>query len=113
MNSVSITADQSLASWRVSADRCRHHGAQPDPKNYFADVEQSAFAPAHVVDGISYSRTKCCRDACSLSDAHRYPLGSRLRTNPCQQCPYMVANYERDGQMRMDENGGSDPITSQ
>ena len=24
------------------------------PKNYFAEVEQSAFAPAHVVDGISY-----------------------------------------------------------
>jgi catalase len=29
-----------------------------NPDNYFAHVEQSAFAPAHVVDGISYSPDK-------------------------------------------------------
>src|SRR3712207_7217231 len=31
------------------------------PNNYFADVEQSAFAPAHVVDGIGYSDRKSTR----------------------------------------------------
>src|SRR5450432_2978748 len=29
-----------------------------NPQNYFAEVEQAAFAPAHVVDGISYSPDK-------------------------------------------------------
>src|SRR5450755_2913419 len=28
------------------------------PQNYFRDVEQAAFAPAHVVDGINYSPDK-------------------------------------------------------
>ncbi len=29
-----------------------------NPDNYFQDVEQAAFAPAHVVDGIGYSPDK-------------------------------------------------------
>lgn len=80
------------------------------PKNYFADVEQSAFAPAHVVDGISYSPDKMLQGRLlSYPDAHRHRLGVNFEQIPVNKCPYMVANYERDGQMRVDGNGGSDP----
>jgi catalase len=80
------------------------------PKNYFADVEQSAFAPAHVVDGISYSPDKMLQGRLlSYPDAHRYRLGANYEQIPVNKCPYMVANYERDGLMRVDGNGDDSP----
>jgi len=80
------------------------------PKNYFADVEQSAFAPAHVVDGIDYSPDKMLQGRIlSYPDAHRYRLGANFEQIPVNRCPYMVANYERDGSMRVDDNGGDTP----
>jgi catalase len=80
------------------------------PANYFADVEQSAFAPAHVVDGISYSPDKMLQGRLlSYPDAHRYRLGVNYEQIPVNKCPYVVNNYQRDGYMRVDGNGGSDP----
>jgi catalase len=80
------------------------------PKNYFADVEQSAFAPAHVVDGISYSPDKMLQGRLlSYPDAHRYRLGVNYEQLPVNKCPFMVSNYERDGSMRVNDNGGSSP----
>jgi catalase len=80
------------------------------PSNYFAEVEQSAFAPAHVVDGISYSPDKMLQGRLlSYPDAHRYRLGANYEQLPVNRCPYMVNNYQRDGAMRLDGNGGSAP----
>ena len=80
------------------------------PKNFFADVEQSAFAPAHVVDGIGYSPDKMLQGRLlSYPDAHRYRLGVNYEQIPVNKCPFMVVNYERDGHMRIDGNGESDP----
>ena len=80
------------------------------PKNYFADVEQSAFAPAHVVDGISYSPDKMLQGRLlSYPDAHRYRLGANYEQIPVNRCPYMVANHQRDGLMRVDGNGEDAP----
>ncbi len=80
------------------------------PKNYFAHVEQAAFAPAHVVDGIGYSPDKMLQGRLlSYPDAHRYRLGVNYEQLPVNKCPYMVNNYERDGHMRVDDNGGSNP----
>jgi catalase len=80
------------------------------PKNYFADVEQSAFAPAHVVDGISYSHDKMLQGRLlSYPDAHRYRLGANYEQIPVNKCPYMVSNYQRDGRMRVDGNGEDAP----
>lgn len=80
------------------------------PDNYFADVEQSAFAPSHVVDGISYSPDKMLQGRLlSYPDAHRYRLGVNYEQLPVNRCPYAVNNYQRDGAMRMDGNGGSSP----
>jgi catalase len=81
-----------------------------NPGNYFAEVEQSAFAPAHVVDGIGYSPDKMLQGRIlSYPDAHRYRLGANYEQLPVNKCPYMVNNYERDGAMRLDGNGGSNP----
>ncbi|MDF3028344.1 MAG: Catalase [Fluviicola sp.] len=75
------------------------------PKNFFADVEQSAFAPAHVVDGIGYSHDKMLQGRLlSYPDAHRYRLGVNYEQIPVNKCPFMVANYERDGMMTVNGN---------
>lgn len=81
-----------------------------NPANYFADVEQAAFAPAHVVDGISFSPDKMLQGRIlSYPDAHRYRLGTNFEQIPVNRCPFMVNNYHRDGYMRVDGNGGSLP----
>jgi len=80
------------------------------PENYFRDVEQSAFAPAHVVDGIGYSPDKVLQGRLlSYPDAQRYRLGANYEQIPVNQCPYIVANYQRDGLMQTSENGGTSP----
>ncbi len=81
-----------------------------NPDNYFAHVEQSAFAPAHVVDGIGYSPDKMLQGRLlSYPDAHRHRLGGNYEQIPVNRCPFAVNNYERDGQMRVDGNHGSAP----
>jgi catalase len=80
------------------------------PQNYFRDVEQAAFAPAHVVDGISYSPDKMLQGRLlSYPDAQRYRLGVNYEHLPVNRCPYLVANYQRDGQMQVGDNGGAAP----
>lgn len=80
------------------------------PDNYFADVEQAAFAPAHVVDGIGYSPDKMLQGRLlSYPDAQRYRLGANYEQIPVNRCPYATSNYQRDGAMRVDGNGGAAP----
>ena len=78
------------------------------PENYFRDVEQAAFAPAHVVNGISYSPDKMLQGRLlSYPDAHRYRLGVNYEQIPVNKCPYEVSNYQRDGAMQIGGNGGA------
>jgi catalase len=80
------------------------------PENYFRDVEQSAFAPANIVDGIGFSPDKMLQGRLlSYPDAHRYRLGVNYEQIPVNKCPYMVANYQRDGLMQAGDNGGANP----
>jgi len=80
------------------------------PENYFRDVEQSAFAPANIVDGIGFSPDKLLQGRLlSYPDAHRYRLGVNYEQIPVNKCPYATANYQRDGHMQMGDNGGSSP----
>src|SRR6201986_186186 len=81
-----------------------------NPKNYFAEVEQAAFSPAHVVNGIDYSPDKMLQGRIlSYPDAHRHRLGPNYEQIPVNRCPYAVNNYERDGQMSVNGNHGSSP----
>jgi catalase len=80
------------------------------PANYFADVEQAAFAPAHVVDGIGYSYDKMLQGRLlAYPDAHRYRLGANYEQLPVNRSPFGVHNYQRDGYMRGDGNGENNP----
>lgn len=80
------------------------------PANYFAHVEQAAFAPAHVVDGIGYSPDRMLQGRLlSYPDAQRYRLGANYEHLPVNRCPYGFSNYQRDGQMAFDDNGGAGP----
>jgi catalase len=57
-----------------------------NPENYFAEVEQAAFNPAHFVPGIGPSPDKMLQGRLfSYGDTHRYRLGAnqmRLRAFP-------------------------------
>jgi catalase len=80
------------------------------PANYFADVEQAAFAPAHVVDGLGLSPDKMLQGRIlSYPDAHRYRLGANYEQLPVNRSPFGANNYERDGFMRGDGNAGDSP----
>ncbi|MGW5076466.1 catalase [Rhodococcus sp. NPDC004095] len=79
-----------------------------NPDNYFAEVEQAAFNPAHVVPGISFSPDRMLQGRLfSYGDAQRYRLGVNNFQIPVNapRCP--VANFHRDGAMRVDGNMGS------
>ena len=80
------------------------------PNNYFQDVEQAAFAPSHIVDGIGFSPDKMLQGRLlSYPDAQRYRLGVNYEQIPVNKCPYATNNYQRDGQMRVDGNSGKKP----
>ncbi|MCF0146787.1 MAG: catalase [Clostridium sp.] len=79
-----------------------------NPENYFADVEQAAFNPAHVVPGIGFSPDKMLQGRLfSYGDAQRYRLGVNAHSIPVNapKCP--VSSFHRDGQMRVDGNYGA------
>jgi catalase len=81
-----------------------------NPRNYHAEVEQAAFSPANVVPGIGHSPDKVLQSRIfSYADAHRYRIGANYQALPVNapRCP--VFNYQRDGAMRFDANGGTGP----
>lgn len=81
-----------------------------NPDNYFAEVEQAAFAPANVVPGISFSPDKMLQARIlSYPDAHRYRLGVNYESLPVNRPHSEVNHYHRDGAMRFDGNGGASP----
>ncbi len=81
-----------------------------NPDNYFAHVEQAAFAPSNLVDGIGFSPDKMLQGRIlAYPDAHRYRIGVNYDALPVNKCPYATNNYHRDGAMRFDDNGGSAP----
>ena len=80
------------------------------PMNYHADVEQSAFAPAHVPIGIGLSPDKMLQGRIlAYPDAHRYRLGTNYEQIPVNRPLNPVHNYERDGSMAIDGNKGDAP----
>jgi catalase len=79
-----------------------------NPENYFADVEQAAFNPAHIVPGIGFSPDRMLQGRLfSYGDAQRYRLGVNSAQIPVNspKCPYH--SFHRDGAMRVDGNYGA------
>ena len=81
------------------------------PENYFAEVEQAAFDPGHMVPGVGPSPDKMLQARLfAYGDAHRYRLGinhTQLPVNSPKGCGFDHGqNYGRDGAMRFDSNAG-------
>jgi catalase len=81
-----------------------------NPDNYFAEIEQAAFAPSNIVPGIGFSPDKMLQARIfSYADAHRYRLGTHYEALPVNapRCP--VRHYHKDGPMRFFRNDTGNP----
>lgn len=80
-----------------------------NPDNYFAEVEQSAFAPGHMVPGIEPSLDKMLQGRLfSYPDTHRHRLGVNYQQLPIN-CPLStkIGNGQRDGFMAFNNQGSA------
>ncbi|MCM3004960.1 catalase KatA [Priestia koreensis] len=78
-----------------------------NPENYFAEVEQATFSPGTLVPGIDVSPDKMLQGRLfAYHDAHRYRVGANHQALPINRPKTDVHTYQRDGQMRFDNNGG-------
>ncbi|MEO6226749.1 MAG: catalase [Thermomonas sp.] len=81
-----------------------------NPANFFADVEQSAFAPSNLVPGISVSPDRMLQARLvNYADAQRYRLGTNYQQIPVNAARCPVQSNHRDGIGRVDGNYGSLP----
>jgi len=81
-----------------------------NPANYYAEVEQVAFSPSHMVPGIEPSPDKMLQGRLfSYPDTHRHRLGPNFTQIPIN-CPFArVVTHQRDGLMCVNGNYGSTP----
>jgi catalase len=82
-----------------------------NPENYFAEVEQAAFSPGNFVPGIGASPDKMLQGRLfSYHDAHLHRLGPNYHLLPVNAPKASPMNsFQRDGAMRLDNNGGGGP----
>ncbi len=81
-----------------------------NPGNYFAEVEQSAFDPAHMPPGIGPSPDRMLQARLfAYGDAHRYRVGINHIQLPINAPVVSAPNYGRDGTMVGGDNGGAGP----
>ncbi len=81
-----------------------------NPENYFAEVEQAAFSPGSFVPGIAASPDKMLQGRLfSYHDTHRHRLGPNYHLLPINAPKSPMHSYQRDGAMRLDNNGGGGP----
>ncbi|KAK0759105.1 hypothetical protein N5P37_008594 [Trichoderma harzianum] len=80
-------------------------------KNYFAEIEQVAFSPSHLVPGIEPSADPVLQSRLfSYPDTQRHRLGPNYQQLPVNapRTGYHMANFQRDGAMAF-YNQGSRP----
>lgn len=79
-----------------------------NPENYFATIEQAAFSPANIVPGIDLSPDKMLQGRVfSYPDTQRHRIGPNYNLLKVNQPKNPINNYQRDGAMRSDSNGGA------
>ncbi|MDT7726724.1 MAG: catalase [Actinomycetota bacterium] len=80
-----------------------------NPENYFAQIEQAAFAPSNLVPGIGTSPDKMLQGRLfSYPDAQRYRIGPNYNQLPVNAPQSEVNSYSKDGAMRY--SNPSDPV---
>lgn len=78
-----------------------------NPENYFAEVEQMALNPSNLVPGIEPSPDRMLQGRLfAYADTHRHRLGPNHLQIPVN-CPFKVRNYQRDGFMAINNQGGA------
>ena len=71
-----------------------------NPDNAFTQIEQAAFCPASVVEGIQPSHDKLLQGRMfSYADAQRYRVGANYLQLPSNKAHALVNNNQRDGSM--------------
>ncbi|MCY0904561.1 catalase [Arthrobacter sp. H14-L1] len=82
-----------------------------NPENYFAQIEQAAFAPSNFVPGIAGSPDKMLQARIfSYADAHRYRVGTNHAQLPVNAPKNQVHNYSQNGAARYTFNDASTPV---
>ncbi|AHF89831.1 catalase [Opitutaceae bacterium TAV5] len=80
-----------------------------NPENYFAEIEQAAFAPKNIVPGIGFSPDKMLQARIfSYADAHRYRIGTWYEKLPVNAPKSPVNTYHLDGAMHFTAPESSD-----
>ncbi|XP_006456321.1 catalase [Agaricus bisporus var. bisporus H97] len=77
-----------------------------NPQNYFAEIEQVAFSPSHLVPYIEPSADPVLQSRLfSYPDTHRHRLGANYQQLPVNAPIVPVANFQRDGPMAFVNQG--------
>ncbi|PIL27423.1 hypothetical protein GSI_10571 [Ganoderma sinense ZZ0214-1] len=75
-------------------------------QNYFAEIEQVAFSPSHLVHGIEPSADPVLQSRFfSYPDTHRHRLGVNYTQLPVNAPLSPIANFQRDGFMAFNNQG--------
>ncbi|KAI5927539.1 catalase Cat [Camillea tinctor] len=81
-----------------------------NPQNYFAEIEQIAVSPAHLVPGIEPTADPMLQARLfSYSDTQRHRLGVNYQQLPVNAPLHAYAPFQRDGPAAMNGNYGADP----
>lgn len=81
-----------------------------NPQNYFAEIEQLAFAPAHLVPGIEPTVDPMLQARLfSYADTQRHRLGVNYQQIPVNAPLHPHATFQRDGFMTINGNYGASP----
>lgn len=80
--------------------------------NYFAEIEQAAFSPSHMVPGVEPSADPVLQSRLfAYPDTQRHRLGvnyQQIPVNAPHRCP-VFNPFQRDGAMAVNGNYGSNP----
>ncbi|KAJ8082536.1 hypothetical protein AAF712_008475 [Marasmius tenuissimus] len=77
-----------------------------NPQNYFAEIEQAAFSPSHLVPFIEASADPVLQSRLfSYPDTHRHRLGTNYQQLPVNAPLRPPANFQRDGAMTFHSQG--------
>ncbi|TDZ37126.1 Catalase [Colletotrichum spinosum] len=81
-----------------------------NPDNYFAEIEQVAFSPSHLVPGVEPSADPVLQSRLfSYPDTHRHRLGVNYQQIPVNRPLNAFNPHQRDGAMSVDGNYGANP----
>ncbi|EFW98653.1 peroxisomal catalase [Grosmannia clavigera kw1407] len=81
-----------------------------NPENYFAQIEQAAFSPSHMVPGVEPTADPVLQSRLfSYPDTHRHRLGTNYQQIPVNRPLRAFNPFHRDGAMAVDGNYGANP----